>query len=68
MKKLNFSCDPARCLKLVIWPTDKKCCTPLLYINFNCTLPIGKRYLISYPVVIDQELSCDIEMIFVQNI
>jgi len=31
MKKLNFSCGPARCLKLVIWPTDKKCCTPLLY-------------------------------------
>jgi len=32
-KKLNFSCGPARCLKLVIWPTDKKCCTPLAYSN-----------------------------------
>ena len=31
MKKLNFSCGPATCVKLVIWPTDKKCCTPLLY-------------------------------------
>jgi len=31
MKKINISCGPARCLKLVIWPTDKKCCTPLLY-------------------------------------
>ena len=29
MKKINFSCGPARCLKLVIWPTDKWC-TPLL--------------------------------------
>jgi len=26
----------------------------------------GRRYLTSYPVVIDQELSYDIEMIFVQ--
>ena len=24
MKKLNFLCGPARCLKLVIWPTEKK--------------------------------------------
>ena len=31
MEKLNFSCGPVRCLKLVIWPTDKKCCTPLRY-------------------------------------
>jgi len=30
-KKLNFSCGPARCLKLVIWPTDKKRCTSLIY-------------------------------------
>ena len=30
VKKLNFSCGPPRCLKLVIWPTDKNCCTPLL--------------------------------------
>jgi len=29
-KKLNFSCGPARRLKLVIWPTDKKCCTSLV--------------------------------------
>jgi len=33
LKKLNFLCGPARCLKLVIWPTDKRCCTPLLYIK-----------------------------------
>jgi len=30
MKKLHFSCGRARCIKLVIWPTDKKCCTPLV--------------------------------------
>ena len=30
VKKLNFSCGPAWCLKLVIWPTDKKSCTPLI--------------------------------------
>ena len=24
VKKINFSCGPARCLKLVIWPTNKK--------------------------------------------
>jgi len=30
MKKLNFSRGLARCLKLVIWATDKKCCTPLI--------------------------------------
>ena len=29
VKKLNFLCGPARCLKLVVWPTEKKCCTPL---------------------------------------
>ena len=28
VKKLNFSCYPARCLKLVIWPTDKMLHTP----------------------------------------
>ena len=27
MKKLHFSCVPATCLKLVIWPSDKNCCT-----------------------------------------
>ena len=40
MKKLNFSCGPARCLKLVIWPTDKKCCTSLFQMftkqHFRC--------------------------------
>jgi len=28
MKKLNISCGPARCLKLVIWPTDKNVAHP----------------------------------------
>jgi len=32
VKKRNFSCGPPRCLKLVIWPADKKRCTPLIYI------------------------------------
>jgi len=31
MKKLIFSCGPARCAKLVTWPTDNKCCTALAY-------------------------------------
>jgi len=30
-------------------------------------MPTGGRYLTSYPAVIDQKSSCDIEMIFVQN-
>jgi len=35
VKKLNLSCGPARCPKLVMWPTDKKCCTPLVYAYFH---------------------------------
>jgi len=30
-------------------------------------MPTGRRYLTSYPVVIDQKLTSDIKMIFVQN-
>ena len=30
-------------------------------------MPSGRRYFTSYPVVIDQKLSCDIKIIFVQN-
>ena len=30
-------------------------------------MPTGRRYLKSYPVVIDQELNSDIKIIFVQN-
>jgi len=38
MKKLNFSCGPGRCLELVTWPTDNKCCTPLVYINDDAVM------------------------------
>jgi len=30
-------------------------------------MPTGRRYLTSYPVVIDQKFSCDIEKVLVQN-
>ena len=33
----------------------------------NLSMPTGKIYLTSYPLVIDQKLSCNIKMIFVQN-
>ena len=36
-KKLNFSCGPARCRKLVIWPTDKMLHTVVLaYLVVLC--------------------------------
>jgi len=28
VKKLNFSCGPPRCLRLVMWPTDKNVAHP----------------------------------------
>ena len=51
-------------------PPPKQTCQEFslaLHINFNWSIPTGRRYLTSYPVVIGQKLSCDIEMIFVRN-
>ena len=52
------------------WPPPKQTRSDfllVLYMNSNCSMPTGRRYMALYPVVIDQKLSYDMKMIFVQN-